>query len=36
MGCTEIPLVLKQEDIGTALIDPKKIIARKAVSLALA
>lgn len=36
MGCTEIPLALKQKDISTPLIDPKKIIARKAVSLALA
>jgi aspartate racemase len=36
MGCTEIPLALKQEYISIPLIDPKKIIARKAVSLALA
>ncbi len=36
MGCTEIPLALKQKDISIPLIDPKKIIARRAVFLALA
>jgi len=35
MGCTEIPLVLKPEGLSTPLIDPKKIIASKAISMAL-
>lgn len=35
MGCTEIPLALKQEGLSTPLIDPKKIIASKAISMAL-
>ncbi|MCI0471536.1 MAG: amino acid racemase [Candidatus Aminicenantes bacterium] len=30
-GCTEIPLALTQEDIAIPLIDPLKIIARRAI-----
>jgi len=34
MGCTEIPLALKQNNLSIPLIDPKKIIASKAISMA--
>lgn len=34
-GCTEIPLVLKQESVSFVLINPTKILAQKAVDLAL-
>lgn len=30
-GCTEIPLVLKEEDIGMAVVDPSKIVAEMCV-----
>ena len=34
MGCTEIPLALKQEDVGCILLNPTKILCEKSVSLA--
>lgn len=33
-GCTEIPLVLRQEDIGVPLVDPMEEGARAAVKAA--
>jgi aspartate racemase len=35
-GCTEIPLVLKQNSVGFIVIDPSKILAEAAVEKALA
>jgi aspartate racemase len=35
MGCTEIPLALKQTNVKVKLIDPSQIIAKKAVKIAL-
>lgn len=35
LGCTEIPLVLKDKDVtGVKLVDPMKVLAQKAVDLA--
>jgi aspartate racemase len=34
-GCTEVPLVLSQEDVGVPVIDPLEVVARVAVRLAL-
>ncbi len=34
MGCTEIPLVLRPDDVSVELINPTKILAKKAVLLA--
>lgn len=33
MGCTEIPLVLKQKDVRVELINPTKILAQTAIDL---
>ena len=35
LGCTEIPLVLNQEDVDIELIDPTQILAERAVEYAL-
>jgi aspartate racemase len=31
MGCTEIPLILKDNDVTIPLIDPLEIIAKKSI-----
>ena len=33
-GCTEIPLILKNEDLKVPLIDPTNILAKKAIEVA--
>ena len=33
-GCTEIPLILKEQDIPVPLIDPTQILAKAAVKKA--
>jgi aspartate racemase len=35
MGCTEIPLVLNQEEISTILINPTRILAERAIELSM-
>lgn len=35
MGCTEIPLVLRQSDVKVPLINPTKILAQSAIDFAL-
>jgi aspartate/glutamate racemase len=30
-GCTEVPLVLNQEDLSVPLVDPLRIIALKSI-----
>lgn len=32
MGCSEIPLVLKEEEVGIPLVDPNKILARRLIA----
>ena len=34
-GCTEIPLLLKQESVSYVIIDPAKVLAKRSVELAL-
>ena len=36
MACTEIPLILKQEDVGIPLLDSTRLLARAALDKALA
>jgi len=35
MGCTEIPLILRQEDVETPLLDSTRLLAKAALEEAL-